>query len=158
MMEPTRKEVVLGGAGLWAMALAGRAEAQEAALHGEVVKNLPSKDQIWAWEEQLGLWAPCFTGNAGHRAFTQFIAEQFVAAGISPQRKDFAINLWDPKIWTLKLNGKSDVPVTSYRPYSGPTGPEGVAGEMVYVGKVGGAIDWSNIKGKIALVDTPAPA
>ena len=153
----SRREMIQGGAAaaLYA-ALTGRSSAAGAPLDGKVVASLPSKDAIWEWERKLGGWSPPFTGTKNHRAFTAFLAEQLQKAGITPQRKDFKIKLWDPKVWTLKLNGKTDVPVTSYRPYSGPTGPEGITGDMVYIGKMP-TVDWSNVKGKIVLVDTPAP-
>ncbi len=152
----TRKEVLTGGmASAFLVALTGSAHSAAAALGGKIVGSLPSKDTVWAWEEQLGRWAPCFTGNANHQRFTDWLGTQLEIAGIEPQKKSFGIPLWDPKKWTLDVDGMT-VPTASYRPYSGNTGPEGVTADMLYVGKMPN-IDLSNSRNKIVLVDIAAP-
>ena len=101
----------------------GAEEAEGVPLNGRIVRALYSSQTIWDWEQQLSRWAPCFTANKSHRAYTAFLAEQLSAAGIEPRRQDFPIPLWDHKVSRLSLDDGSVRTVTGYRPYS-PAGPD----------------------------------
>ncbi|HLJ50502.1 MAG TPA: hypothetical protein VKU01_31030 [Bryobacteraceae bacterium] len=118
--------------------------------------NLPGADELWGWLEQLAAWCPAATGSAGHNAFVNFLDQRLRAVNITPQRKTFKIDYWEPKSWTLTAGGEK-IHVTGYRPYSGPTSPEGVTAALYYAGMAPN-LDYSGASGKIVLIEmAPAP-
>src|SRR6185437_13304998 len=118
-----------------------------------VVNGLPSIDQIWDWEKKLAVFAPAFTGSSRHNAYVAMLEAGLKESGYETHRQTFKLPYWEPHAYGLTM-GTEKVRVPGYRPYSGPTGPEGVKGALVYAGK-GDKLDFSNAKGKIALVDVP---
>ncbi len=118
--------------------------------------NLPSAGELWKWLEQLAAWCPAATGSAGHTAFVNFLDEQLRSAKLTPRRKTFKINYWEPKTWALKVGGEK-LHVTGYRPYSGPTPQSGVTAPLYFAGTAPN-LDYSGASGTIVLVETaPAP-
>ena len=118
--------------------------------------NLPGADELWSWLEQLAAWCPAATGSAGHNAFVNFLDQRLRAVHLTPQRKTFRIDYWEPKAWTLAAGGEK-IHVTGYRPYSGPTSPSGVTAPMYYAG-MAPTPDYSGASGKIVLIEmAPAP-
>src|SRR5262249_8401896 len=94
--------------------------------------------------------------SAGHNAFVNFLDQQLRAAKLTPQRKTFKIDYWEPKAWALKT-ANDKVHVTGYRPYSGPTPASGVTASLYNAGTAPN-LDYSGAAGKIVLVETaPAP-
>ena len=86
-----------------------------------------------------------------------FLDQRLRAANITPQRKTFTIDYWEPKAWTLAAGGE-EIHVTGYRPYSGPTSPSGVTAPLYDAG-MAPKPDYSGAAGKIALVQmAPAPS
>ena len=159
-MDLTRKEFVAAMSGTSLAALVpsvARSQASSTAhiapFSDRVLRNLPSDDDIWEMELKLASYCPTFTASKGHKAFVDMLAGQLAKAGIEPQRQTFRMPYWEPHSYGLMLDGKV-VPVTGFRPHSGPTGPQGVAAPMTYVGK-GAELDLSNVRGKIALIDVP---
>jgi hypothetical protein len=118
--------------------------------------NLPAADELWSWLQQLAAWCPLSTGSAGHNNFVNFLDQRLRAVNITPQRKTFTIDYWEPKAWALSAGGEK-IHVTGYRPYSGPTSANGVTAPMYDAGMAPNP-DYSGAKGKIALVEmAPAP-
>jgi hypothetical protein len=118
--------------------------------------SVPGADELWKWLEQLAGWCPAATGSKGHTAFVNFLDQRLRAAKLTPQRKTFKLNYWEPKEWSLKVKDQS-VHVTGYRPYSGPTSPAGVTAPLYYAG-MNPKLDYSGASGKIVLVEmAPAP-
>ncbi|WP_372784269.1 hypothetical protein [Phenylobacterium sp.] len=151
---PTRKDVLRGVA---ALSLASspplRGVARAAVAGGfsdRITQHLPSPDQLWAWQTQLAAWAPCLTGGASHVAWINWLEGRLKAAGIAPRRQTFRFPYWQPHSFGLWLDGQS-VPATGYRPYSGPTGPDGITAEMVYAGRAPD-LDLRGAAGKIVLL------
>jgi hypothetical protein len=85
-----------------------------------------------------------------------FLDQQLRSVKLTPQRKTFNINYWEPKIWDLTA-GDEKLHVTGYRPYSGPTSSSGVTAPLYHAGTAPN-LDYSGASGKIVLVETaPAP-
>ncbi len=99
------------------------------------------------------------TGH-GHRA-EEYVAERFREIGLCDVTKDpIDITLWDALNWKLLIHSHGeeiDFPAF-YVVNTGFTGPEGVQGEMVYVG-TGTARDFAKVevKGKIVVAEIPFP-
>jgi hypothetical protein len=130
------------------------AKAAVAQTFKDDIKNaLPSIDQIWDWEKRLASLCPTFTGSDGHNTFVDMLDEGLKEVGYKTERQRFTFPYWKPVSYGLAIGGEA-VHVPGYRPYSGPTGPEGVTAPLVYVGS-GKDLDFSKAAGKIALIDIP---
>jgi hypothetical protein len=157
-MNITRKEFVAGAGGLSALfpSLGMAAPFATGSLPEISSGNLASADELWKWLQQLAGWCPAGSGSAGQRAFVTFLDDQLRSAKITPQRKSFKINYWEPKTWALKVSDEQ-LHVTGYRPYSGPTSPTGVTAPLYFAGTAP-SLDYSGASGKIVVVETaPAP-
>lgn len=152
--SPTRKQVLSGAAALamaTSPALKGVAHAAAAGgFSDRITRRLPSADQLWAWQKQLAALAPCLTGSTSHNAWVSWLEGRLRAAGIEPHRQRFQFPYWQPHSFGLSLDGEA-VHATGYRPYSGPTGPEGITADMVYAGHAPD-LDLSGVAGKIVLL------
>jgi hypothetical protein len=96
----------------------------------------------------------------GHRA-EEYIAERFREVGLCDVTKDpIDINLWDAHHWKFLIhsNGEAINFPSFYVVNTGFTGPEGVQGEMVYVG-TGTARDFAkvDVQGKVVVAEIPFP-
>ncbi len=128
--------------------------AADAPVFKDDIKNaLPGIEQIWDWEKKLASFCPTYTGSAGHNAFVDMLDQGLQEVGYKTNRQHFTFPYWKPVSYGLTIGGEA-VHIPGFRPYSGPTGPEGVTAEMVYVGE-GTNLDFSKAKGKIALIDVP---
>ena len=78
-----------------------------------------------------------FTGTEAHRRHVEYLANGLRALGLEVQRDTGAITRWLATRWAAKLTSPAgatvDIPATSYYPYSGATGPEGVTGALVQI-------------------------
>lgn len=142
-----------------ASAVASRESVEAAGINSGL---FPSMDEVWDSLEAMNRLSPRFTGNEGHCKFVDMLESGMRDAGLQTLRDTYTFPRWEARKWSLfakPKNGQTtEIPVTFYYPHSGQTGPLGVAGPLVYVGKV--ASDGSsaaafsgNLKGKIALVD-----
>jgi hypothetical protein len=79
-------------------------------------------------------------GNTAHNAFIDWLDRGFRSAGCRMLPRDrFPFNRWLAEEWSLELldgPGRGVVPVSAYQPYTGPTTPSGVAGQLAYMGAV----------------------
>jgi hypothetical protein len=134
--------------------------AQAAPVNAKV---LPSADELWASLEALNQGgAPRFTGNDAHRKLVDMLHDDLQSSGLEVVRDSYTFPRWEVRKWSLtampKSGSPSDLPTTFYYPHSGQTDPNGVTGEIAYVGKI--SSDGStkpeitgDLKGKIAFVE-----
>ncbi len=118
---------------------------------------LPSQKAVWdnmTWMAQLG---PKYTGNKAHKTFIDFLASGMEKLGLEVTRDRYALPLWEAGRTDVKIetaSGETYRPkVTSYFPRSGETPPEGVTGQLEYVGSNPGFFNLNKLKGKVALID-----
>lgn len=119
-------------------------------------------DEVWGWFETASKAGPRYAGNDAHRKFVDWCESGMREAKLSTSRDSYTFPRWEAKKWSLKATpngaGPIDLPITSYYPHSGQTGPSGITAPVVYVGKF--TSDGSSkpdlsgdLKGKIAFVD-----
>jgi hypothetical protein len=79
-----------------------------------------------------------YCGTPAHNAYLDWLEGGFQKAGVQMLPRDkFPFTCWLADEWGLELlegPGRGKVPVAAYQPYSGSTPPDGVVGELVYVG------------------------
>jgi PA domain len=131
---------------------------------------LPSVDEIWDLQVAMNNIGPNkYTGNKAHKDYVEFLATNLKSLGLDVQRDQYTLPRWEATSWGLEVKPSSgaafEVPVTSYYPYSGQTGKEGVTGELVTMEYVRAAnvspqqpeefhIPF-DVKGKIVLIECP---
>jgi hypothetical protein len=109
------------------------------ALNGNFRPDLlPKQDAVWdrlVWMAKLG---PKYTGNPAHVKYVEFLATNLQSLGLEVSRDHYTLPRWDARRCEIEILPSSGdpfrAPVTSYYPYSGKTPPEGVTGELAYVG------------------------
>ena len=154
-MTITRKEF-LKGAGVAALGLMLPHELSARpvdidALPDVALGNLPSKDELWAWLQQLAGWCPALTGGPGHASFVNFLDQELRRSNLTPQRKTFTLPYWELKAYGLVL-GDEKLHAAGYRPYSGPTPPSGVTAPLYNAGTAPN-FDFSGARGKVVLME-----
>ncbi|WP_372784275.1 hypothetical protein [Phenylobacterium sp.] len=96
---------------------------------------LPSADELGRQTIRMNDLGDRFTGAEAHRAHVEYLVSGLQAAGLNVQRETGVFTRWLATRWAAKLTPLTGAPVdlsaTSYYPYSGVTGPEGVTGELV---------------------------
>ena len=134
---------------------------------------LPSQREVWGQQVWMARLGPKYTGNAAHTQFVDFLANGMESLGLEVERDRYSFPRWEagpPFLLRVELgqgmarqvisSGGATVaptfPSSSYFPYSGQTGREGVMAELVYVG-THPDIDLSAVRDKIALVDFRTP-
>jgi len=134
------------------------------ALATEMVKGyrpdlLPSRKMVWDWQVWMAKLGPKYTGNKAHVAFVDFLGTELKKIGLEVSRESYSFTRWDGKRYELKvidaLGHSQQVPVSSYYPYSGQTGPEGVTGELVYGGTTFSPQVPHDLMGKVLYMDVP---
>ena len=131
--------------------------AGKTALHPEF---LPSQKELWEWQVWMAKLGPKYTGNAAHRTFVDFLESHLKSAGLDVSRDHFTLPRWEAHRWELSAKPVSGapvkIPVSSYFPYSGRTPASGVTAKLVHAGTAPSQINFSDLEGKIALVDCPS--
>ena len=135
--------------------------------------GLPSMDEVWRWQHELVGFGTRYTGSPGHVQYTDWLQDKFAqVAGLRLHTDRLTFHRWLARDWSLPIEqdaslGKSGpVPVSYYYPYSGTTGPRGVAGRLVDLGTYTPAVPgtpgtgytpefWLPAKDAIALVRVP---
>ena len=99
---------------------------------------LPSQKEAWDWLVWMAKLGPKYTGNPAHAQYVDFLAQKLQSFGLDVIRDHYTLDRWEAERLSITVHPPSGAsfkaPVTSYYPYSGQTGPEGVTGELVYVG------------------------
>jgi hypothetical protein len=110
------------------------------------------------WLRELG---PRETGNSDHQRFVTWIADQLSSLGLTVRRDTYNFDRWSSAgsecSLTIRATGAGDltVPVASAYPYSGSTGPAGIAAPLHLVGY---PYWWFGCRGKMAVIEVPHPA
>ena len=168
-MPVSRREFVqtAGAASAFGLLAPGRVDAVPFVLDERVEgfrpSLLPSIDEVWGWQVSMNNLGPKYTGNDAHRQFVEFLATNLQSLGLELSRDRYTLPRWDARAWGITVNPREgrgfDVPVTSYYPYSGQTGRDGVTGELAYAGTVPSdgsrQADLSGANGKIVFLDYP---
>ncbi len=115
-------------------------------------------DAIWNDVAAMDALGPRLTGNAAHSTYIDELEAQLVELGaVGVARDVIPIDRWTPLDWTLGMlmedGSELPVPVASFFPYSGETGPAGVTAGVVDR-SVGVPIA---VDGKIVLCDAAIP-
>ena len=120
----------------------------------------PSQEEVFGYIKDvynLGIRRP---GWPATEQAKDYIVSQLGKFGFTDVKVEpYTFDLWKEKTWSLSVGSGSAAwqPQTYFYPYSGPTTPEGVKAEMVYVGEPTEAnFTASDVAGKIVLVDLPA--
>jgi hypothetical protein len=154
-MNVSRKEFLkTTGIAALSLVLPGSTRALALAADGfpaVAVADLVPPDEMWSWMERLAEWSPTFTGGPGHTSVVNFLDAELRRSRLNPERKTFRIPYWELKEYGLKVGGTS-MPVSGYRPYSGPTSAEGVTAPLYFAG-TSPAFDFSGARGKIVIME-----
>jgi hypothetical protein len=114
-------------------------------------------DTLWRWNHLLADGGPRLTGNAAHRHFTGWLADQLARTGLKVQHDRHTFTRWAPRRWSLSIAGKP-IDVAFYFPYSGVTPPGGITAKLSYLGLSPlNAVAWAAARGKIAVVEVASP-
>ena len=127
---------------------------------------LPSADEFGRQVVQMSNLGARWTGSDAHHAHVEYLAKRLQAiGGLNVQRETGTFIRWLATKWAAKLTPSGgadiDIPATSYYPYSGATGPEGVTGELVKIpaaiasGSAAGGRQAvpGDLKGKVVLIE-----
>jgi hypothetical protein len=120
----------------------------------------PTQDEVFGYIGEVynfGIRRPGWpaTEQAKDYLVNQLESFGFQDINVEPTTFDF----WKEKSWNLTVGNDAEAwqPETFFFPYSGPTGPDGVETEMVYVGEpIEENFSAGDVTGKIVLVDLPA--
>ncbi len=118
-------------------------------------ERLPDLATLQRWQEHMVSLGPRFTGSPAHKAWHQFIVDEFERAGLEVRRDPVPLEWWDHQKYTLTLieNGvETPVQVASYYPYSGFTSPGGITAPIVNAG-IGLPTDFLNASGNIVFYE-----
>ncbi len=118
---------------------------------------IPKKEEITSW-----IMAICDKGYrrpgmpASHKV-EDFLANQLRSFGFETvEKQSIDIKLWEPEYWrfTYKIDDQNYEFPCFYTCYTAFTKPEGVTGELVYIGKGNEEdLEGVDLKGKIAVMD-----
>jgi hypothetical protein len=127
---------------------------------------LPSADEFGRQTIAMNNLGERLTGSDAHRSHVENLAKGLKAIGLDVKRDTNTFSRWLARKWAGKLtttDGKTiEIPATSYYPYSGKTGPEGVTGELVHIPKtvkqslamIGKQFEApGDLKGKVVLIE-----
>lgn len=120
----------------------------------------PSQEEVFGYIKDvydLGIRRP---GWPAAQQARDYIVNKLEGFGFTDVKVEpYTFDLWKEKSWSLSVGTGSQAwqPETYFYPYSGPTTPDGVEAEMVYVGEPTEAnYAAASVTGKIVLVDLPA--
>jgi hypothetical protein len=120
----------------------------------------PSREEIFGYTSDtynLGIRRPGWPATEKAR---DYVVSQLASFGFDDVNVEpYTFDLWQEKAWSLTVDpaGEAWQPETFFYPYSGPTGPEGIEAELVYVGEPAEEnFAAAGVAGKIVLVDLPA--
>src|SRR3954463_16254215 len=146
MSELTRRQLIERGlAAAPALALAGMPGSAVAASRrvrrtsSSRVASLPSAREVERQVREMVELGPRLPATSAHLQFVDSLEDGFRDAGLRVERDPHPFQQWLARRSSLDvLTGPAagPVPIASEYTYSGKTGPEGVTGELVYLGPV----------------------
>lgn len=114
-------------------------------------------ETLWDWNLRLADAGPRLTGNGAHRAFIDWLEDQFERSGLKVHRDRNTFTRWKPRRWSLSIAGEP-IDVAFYFPYSGETPAAGITAPLIHLGVSPlNAIGWALAKDKIAVVEVVSP-
>lgn len=120
-------------------------------------------EDLFELVSEMNAFGPRFPGNTAHARYLDWLQDHLERLGFSVRRYPVGLAGWWTRNWSLRITdatGQSErIPVAYYRPHSGQTGPEGVAGELVDLGAAKD-LDYlrANATGKIVVADLTTPS
>lgn len=120
----------------------------------------PTQAEVFGYISDIysfGIRRPGWTPIEQTRDYVVSHLESFGFQNVNVEPTTF--DLWKEKSWSLTIGKDAEAwqPETFFFPYSGPTNPEGIEAEIVWVGEPTEENFASvNVTGKIAVVDLPA--
>ncbi len=141
--------------------LKSRAKAEVETLPQAVSAPVPDSAAIYQWIEELCATPHRRPGTPEGRTGEDYVAARFRELGLENVTKDpIEITVWSAERWRLIIEDRGeriDFPCF-YVPNTEFTGPEGVSGEMVYVGEgEPDVFEKVSVRGKIVVADVPFP-
>jgi hypothetical protein len=127
-------------------------------------RGLPKMKEVWGWHKKLQKMGTRYTGSPGHVKFINWLKAKFKAVpGFHLYSDPIRFDRWLADKYSLSIDqgaGRSKpVDVSYYYPYSGKTGPKGISGRLVDLGKYDPIwytpAFWTPAAGEIALVKVP---
>ena len=100
--------------------------------------ELVDSSTLWEWTSWMAQMGPRHTGTHAHDAFVVWIRNRLRDLDVTVDVHTQTFEAWDAERWSLALvDGPVEEPVevSSYFNYSGATGPDGVVGPLVDVGR-----------------------
>ncbi|KPM51600.1 hypothetical protein ACG83_32555 [Frankia sp. R43] len=101
-------------------------------------QDLVDADTLWSWVDRMTAVGPRHTGSAAHRGHIDDLERQLRGYGLTVTRHPTRLAQWLAGRWSLQVTDAGGtawtLPVASYRPCSGETGPAGVTGPVVDLG------------------------
>ncbi|MBX3484899.1 hypothetical protein [Phenylobacterium sp.] len=172
MSSGSRRQFVqaAGAAGLVLASAGGRAAAFSLEDAPPLRPGLlPSADELGRQTVEMNSLGERFTGSEAHRKHIEYLAKGLGDLGLDVRRDTAPVTRWLARTWAGRLTPAGgaavDLPATSYYPYSGVTGPEGVTGELVQIPlafspeSAGGRRQIAapgDLRGKVAFIEVPA--
>ncbi len=120
----------------------------------------PTQDEVFGYITDVynfGIRRPGWPATEQVKDYIVRHLESFGFEDVNVEPTTF--DLWKEKSWSLTIgtNAEAWQPETFFFPYSGPTVPEGVEAELIYVGEpTEENFSAADVNGKIVLVDLPA--
>ncbi|MCA9790217.1 MAG: hypothetical protein KC910_00420 [Candidatus Eremiobacteraeota bacterium] len=71
------------------------------------------------------------TGSPAQRAYTEWLGSRLREMGAQVSTEPYSFEKWTPTRWSL-TTAAGQVPLANYIPWSGQTGPEGIAADLVH--------------------------
>ncbi len=112
-----------------------------------------SKSEMLSGVEKMNSFGTRLTGSKGHTAFINYLKDEIAKMGLTVFSDPFYFKRWEEKFSSIEIfdgNEIMNIPVSSAYPYSGRTPEEGIAEELVFVGKI---TDLRKVTGKIAVFE-----
>jgi hypothetical protein len=128
-------------------------------VHPVSQDSIPSRDRIFGYISDIYNIGERRPGSdADHKAI-QYLDSKLREFGCDDVHVETSkFDYWEPVKWSLKVQPGTSTAwdaETFYVPYSGPTPPDGVTAEAIYLGNIT-APKWQDVKGKIIIVDIPS--
>lgn len=101
-------------------------------------ERLVDEATLQRWQTGMVALGPRFTGSPAHAAFSQFMARELQAAGLTVTREPRALEWWLHRKYSLHLTVAgvtTEYPVASYYPYSGSTPEGGITAAVADAGR-----------------------
>ncbi|MBW2091241.1 MAG: hypothetical protein JRI34_03840, partial [Deltaproteobacteria bacterium] len=122
--------------------------------------EVPSEDEIFSWIEDVYNFGDRRPGSEADLKAIAYLKGKLNEFGFNKVKEEpYFFDYWEPKSWSLTVHSKNipAKPLTCfYVPYSGPTGSDGIAAEMIDVGQ-GTEEDFeaADVAGKVVLAEIP---